>query len=116
MARNSVELNKLSEKSLAKLREDIDGRLAELQKERIEEARKDVSALLMKKGLTLQEVYPELLDQSGRKKIKKARTKAPPKYQHPEDATVTWTGRGRRPRWVEDILKKGGALEDIAIA
>lgn len=34
------------------------------------------------------------------------------KYQ---SGTNFWSGRGRKPRWVEDHLKKGGKLEDILI-
>lgn len=29
--------------------------------------------------------------------------------------TNSWSGRGRKPRWVEDHLKKGGKLDEILI-
>lgn len=29
--------------------------------------------------------------------------------------TNAWSGRGRKPRWVEEHLKKGGKLEDMLI-
>lgn len=38
-----------------------------------------------------------------------------PKYANPSDASVTWTGRGRQPRWVKEHLENGGSLEDLAI-
>lgn len=39
------------------------------------------------------------------------------KYQHPENAAVTWSGRGRKPRWVTEWLNQnpGGDIEDLAI-
>lgn len=37
------------------------------------------------------------------------------KYAHPEDSSMTWTGRGRRPRWVVEQLDAGKSLDDLAI-
>lgn len=39
----------------------------------------------------------------------------PPKYANPSDPTMTWTGRGRKPRWVQESLDKGKQLEDLLI-
>lgn len=42
--------------------------------------------------------------------------KVKPKYRHPENASLTWTGRGRSPRWVEEYLQQtGGQLSDLLI-
>jgi DNA-binding protein H-NS len=38
-----------------------------------------------------------------------------PKYANPQDPTMTWTGRGRKPRWVQDSLESGKELEDLLI-
>lgn len=38
-----------------------------------------------------------------------------PKYVNPEDPTMTWTGRGRKPRWVQENLENGRQLEDLLI-
>lgn len=35
----------------------------------------------------------------------------PQKYVNPEDKTQTWSGRGRKPAWVQNLLQKGGQLE-----
>lgn len=34
---------------------------------------------------------------------KKERKRVPPKYRHPENPDLTWTGRGRKPKWVEEL-------------
>lgn len=39
----------------------------------------------------------------------------PPKYANPEDPTMTWTGRGRKPRWVQDSIERGKQLDDLLI-
>lgn len=37
------------------------------------------------------------------------------KYRNPGNAAETWTGRGRKPNWVNDLLESGMSLEDMAI-
>ncbi|WP_255471037.1 H-NS family nucleoid-associated regulatory protein [Paracoccus sp. M683] len=39
----------------------------------------------------------------------------PPKYSNPADPTMTWTGRGRKPRWVQESLERGKSLDDLLI-
>lgn len=41
--------------------------------------------------------------------------KVPPKYRHPKDEDLTWTGRGNSPIWVRDYLGSGGTLEELLI-
>lgn len=47
----------------------------------------------------------------------KTRKRAPAvaKYANPSDASDTWSGRGRKPRWFADALKSGKRPEDFAI-
>ena len=44
----------------------------------------------------------------------KGRTVAP-KYVNPDDATETWTGRGRKPKWLVAKLGKGASIEKFLI-
>lgn len=37
------------------------------------------------------------------------------RYANPDDASQTWSGRGRRPAWVNEQIGAGRALEDMAI-
>ena len=39
-----------------------------------------------------------------------------PKYRNPNDASETWSGRGKRPRWLVALLKAGKHIEDFRIA
>ncbi|MBR0697808.1 H-NS family nucleoid-associated regulatory protein [Bradyrhizobium lablabi] len=38
-----------------------------------------------------------------------------PKFRNPMEATETWSGRGRHPQWVVELLARGGSLEDCRI-
>jgi DNA-binding protein H-NS len=37
------------------------------------------------------------------------------KYRHPEHAELEWTGRGRRPKWVESWLANGSTLDSLLV-
>jgi len=37
------------------------------------------------------------------------------KYRNPKDTAQTWTGRGRKPNWLVDAVKKGAKIESFAI-
>jgi hypothetical protein len=36
-----------------------------------------------------------------------------PKYQNPDNATQTWSGKGKQPQWVEQALAKGKTLDSL---
>jgi len=38
-----------------------------------------------------------------------------PKYRNPANHEDTWSGRGRKPRWMEELLSAGGTPEDALI-
>lgn len=38
-----------------------------------------------------------------------------PKYQHPSNTGLTWTGRGVKPNWLSDFLAQGYQLDDFLI-
>ncbi|WP_045737550.1 H-NS histone family protein [Xanthomonas sp. MUS 060] len=42
--------------------------------------------------------------------------KVPPKYRNPANTSETWTGRGKQPRWLADLVAKGKKVEDFLIA
>jgi DNA-binding protein H-NS len=45
----------------------------------------------------------------------KAKRAVPPKYRHLSKHDLTWTGRGKRPRWVAEFLAAGNDLSDLLI-
>ncbi|MDA0720209.1 MAG: H-NS histone family protein, partial [Proteobacteria bacterium] len=71
------------------------------------EARAKVEALAKEFGFSLAELI-------GTNKTTR-RTYVAPKYQHPENSSVTWSGRGRKPQWFNQALASGKTPEDLAI-
>jgi DNA-binding protein H-NS len=41
--------------------------------------------------------------------------KVPPKYRNPNEPSETWSGRGKRPRWLTEALLAGQKIEDFVI-
>jgi len=51
----------------------------------------------------------------AKKTVRKTRKKVAPKYRNPADESQTWTGRGREPLWIKDLVEKGAQLNDLLI-
>ena len=41
--------------------------------------------------------------------------RAPAKYKNPNNSKQTWTGKGRQPTWVKELVAEGATLEEMAI-
>jgi DNA-binding protein H-NS len=65
----------------------------------------------------LEQRLEELTRKFGGPDIPKRRPypKVPQKYCNPEYPAQTWSGRGKRPRWVQALIASGVTLEDLRI-
>ena len=54
-------------------------------------------------------------DNANRERTRREYPRVFPKYQNPAVPTETWSGRGKRPRWLVSALKAGGTVEDFRI-
>ena len=52
---------------------------------------------------------------TGTSQGKAKRRPAAPKYRHPEDAGITWTGKGRQPAWFKQAVTSGVSPDDLLI-
>lgn len=43
------------------------------------------------------------------------RGKVPPKYRHPTDSSLTWSGRGQMPRWLRELVEQGHDKDEFLI-
>ncbi|MCB1739491.1 MAG: H-NS histone family protein [Gammaproteobacteria bacterium] len=41
--------------------------------------------------------------------------KAAVKYRNPENESETWSGRGKRPRWLQEKLESGRTLDEFRV-
>ena len=102
-----MNLENMSLKDLKDLQEKVAIAIFEYNKRQKAEARAAAIAAARAYGFSLEEVLSE---EKSKKKSKVAA-----KYTHPEDPTLTWTGRGRTPKWVMEAQAAGQSLKDLEI-
>jgi DNA-binding protein H-NS len=67
----------------------------------------------MKLEIRLDELRRKFEETSARER--RRYPKVHPKFRNPEPPHQTWSGRGRQPRWVSEMLEAGKSLEDLRI-
>ena len=105
-----IDLNGLSLDELKKLQKDVNKAVENYEANRKREARSEVEAKAREFGFSLTD-FVDGSDTGG----KKGRTPQPPKYRHPENASLTWSGRGRQPQWIKEALENGASLDAFLI-
>lgn len=103
---HGVDLSTLDRDELLQLQKDVDQALRTFEKRKREEALIEMEAVARKHGLSLKDVT-----QNG-----SGRPPAAPKYRHPENPALTWSGRGRQPTWYKEAIEAGTEPEHLLIA
>jgi DNA-binding protein H-NS len=104
-----VNLNSLSLKELRDLQSQVAKAITSFEDRR----KKDALAELEDKARTLGFSLAELTGTPA--PVVRKRSPAVPKYANPADASDTWSGRGRKPRWFEAALRSGTPPEALLI-
>lgn len=104
----AINLDALSPAELQALIDSAEAQMSSARKNHVQEVRAKMNALLKNAGLTLDEVYPR----RGGKGSTGTKSVVAPKYRNPENAAQTWSGRGKRPLWFVDALKKRGVTAE----
>ena len=105
---DEVKLEEFSIPELEELGERVAKEITNKREARTRELREEMEKLAEREGLTLEEVI-----RAGRK----PRKRQPPKqkYRNPDKPSQTWSGRGKKPAWVENALASGKKLKDLEI-
>lgn len=99
----TINLDALSRDELKKLITDAEKALKSLDIRRRAEAKRAAEEAARQFGFSLEEV----VSSKGGKGIAK--------YANPEDSSQTWTGKGRKPKWVIEALEAGKSVEELEI-
>jgi DNA-binding protein H-NS len=110
---NQASLMQLSVNELNDLKVTIDHVIEEKKKSERVAVLEEVKAMVAKAGMTLDEVIGNT--KSGKRASRGPGKSVAPKYRNPANASETWTGRGRQPKWVADYVSKGHSLSSIQI-
>lgn len=101
-----MQLENMSLEELKKLKKDVDKAIETYEARQLAEARAKLEAQAKELGYSIEEIL-------GASKAKN--TKRLPKYRHPENPTLTWTGMGRKPNWFIEALDAGLSKDDLKI-
>lgn len=104
-----MELTSYSDEQLAQLKSQIESEMEARKSARKQAIVNEIKAKAEAAGLSAEELALLL---SGKKRVTR---KAAIKYRDPKNGDNTWTGRGRKPRWVEAHLSSGGSLEQLSV-
>lgn len=107
----AINLESLSPAELRALIKNAEAQMDSARKSHVKEVRAKIDAILASSGLTIGEVYPTRGGKSG----KGAKAAVPPKYRNPDNVAQTWSGRGKRPMWFNEALKKKGVTAETLL-
>ena len=109
-----MNLRTMTLKQLYKRQKDVENAIQAAKSRELELAKKKLEKEAQKLGYSLS----ELLDSTPSKETaqRALRKSVAPKYQPPTNHDETWTGRGRKPLWVQAALNAGKSLQDLEIS
>lgn len=122
-----MDLSNLSLTELRRLQSRVETEITRRTSATRKDLLKKVQKLAAEAGVSLDDLISKEVPETPKKakargapkkprgKSSTAGVKVPAKYRHPENGELTWTGRGRKPKWVEDWLAGGGSLEQVTI-
>lgn len=105
-----MDLSTLSAAQLRELQQQIPAELKRREAQEKVNILNEVRAFAKARGYAIE----ELLTKESKAKSASG-TKVRVKYRHPENAALEWTGRGRKPKWIESWLANGGALDNLLV-
>ena len=97
----------LSLKELKSLQKDLAKAISTFEDRQKIDARSKLEIIAKEMGYSLADLI------GG--EVKPSRAPAAAKYRHPENAAVTWSGRGRKPLWFVTAVEAGKSPEDMAV-
>ncbi|MCQ8182358.1 H-NS histone family protein [Methylomonas sp. SURF-1] len=103
-----TDFNKLSEAELQAVIDNAEKAL----KERQSSKRKEVIAQIKELAASIG-VVVDIHD--GDKKSERKISKVAARYRNPNNATLTWSGRGLAPKWMQELLAAGHDKSEFEI-
>lgn len=108
----SVNVDKMSLKDLVELEAKVQKAIAAARDRERNDLKKKMAEMAHIHGFSVNELFG---GGKGSRGAGKGKSLGAAKYANPENKADTWTGRGRKPNWLVDRLKKGAKLNDFAL-
>lgn len=77
----------------------------------------EFAALARARGFVLEDMFPSAQGAMPQEvaKLPQQRQPVAVKYRHPENPELTWTGRGKTPKWITIWLEEGKEMTALAV-
>ena len=100
-------LEAMSLKELRQMQKDLAKAISTYEDRNKADARAKLEVIAKEMGYSLADLIGV--------EVKTTRAPAVAKYRHPENAALTWSGRGRKPQWFVEALAAGKSADDLAV-
>lgn len=104
----ALDLSNLTMAELDKLVADVNLEIKNRESKKKKIVLEQIRQLAESAGITIEEIAVP-----GRKARRKFVKRPGTTYVNPDNPKQTWTGKGRRPTWVKELLATGKALEEV---
>jgi len=112
-AESDFDLSNLSNEEMKELQKRLEKEQQEREQQQFEKVAQQYKELAASVGMTPEEVVMQM-QRGGKKPLNKSAVQNV-RYRNPENPLQTWTGRGKRPNWLNDKLAQGAKLEDFKV-
>ena len=106
-----IDLSSYSVDQLDTLVEMAKAEINHKQQARLYEVRQQIEDLAAEAGMSLEDL---LMMKSGGRKKGNGKPAVAAKYRNPADPSQTWSGRGKRPRWFNELMDAGYEPGELA--
>jgi DNA-binding protein H-NS len=104
-----MDLSRLSLADLRALQDQVTQETKKREQQELEEAREQIIAIAQSVGMPLKELL------SSDVRNRNGNSVTAPRFRHPANKSLRWSGRGRQPRWVKDWVASGQPLDALRI-
>ncbi|MBP9714619.1 MAG: H-NS histone family protein [Sterolibacterium sp.] len=109
-----MDISSLSLDELIQLQKQIPAEIKAREHAAKQKALNEVAEFAKARGFSLDELVGSVRKEGG---SPRANTRKPAqiKYRHPVQTDLTWTGRGRQPKWVATWIAEGKTIGALAV-
>ena len=108
-----ADLETMTRHDLMRLRADIDRAISTAGERDKRKALQAAENAVREHGFTLAEIAQ--LTAKGGRGVKRVTSERAARYRNPDNPEQTWSGRGRRPRWIHEAEAAGRSLQEMRV-
>lgn len=113
-----IEILSMTLPELEQLQGAINQEIKNRRDQEREHIMEEFAALARARGFDLSELIRSRASQTtahGKVNKKTNHRPAKVKFRHPIQRELTWAGRGKTPRWINEWLREGGVMEALSV-